>query len=366
MATNFTDFTRMPQPNNPLAELGNLIPNFATGLQAGAMPQRIRDEAQARALANAINQVRARYAEPMAQGALSLQQAQIQKALRAPNPQLSALEKALEGAARIKERYGADSSEAKLAQAYANRIAQGSNGVSMTIDPQTGQPIVQVGGQSGRGGSGGLQQIGNDIFVKPTIAAQTRQFNRIAGSETVEPYIENIIDKLPEFQTAKGRSKLKLAGLSNYLLGTDFDAPSRYASGMASISEAAEGLLNEFGLNATGENVSRMEHILTPQQGESKEGYKRRVKEQAARYLNNKRVAQNALSRGFKIGEIPTDSQDSGALANQQTVGLIEQWNAAHPNESDRVSISEVTEEANALGVSPEQFMRALINKGGL
>jgi hypothetical protein len=53
MAINFTDFSRAPILQNKFAEsLGNLFENFAQGQQIGALPQKLRDEAKQRELAN--------------------------------------------------------------------------------------------------------------------------------------------------------------------------------------------------------------------------------------------------------------------------------------------------------------------------
>lgn len=106
-------------------------------------------------------------------------QAQINKLLN-PEPKYNNLEKAMHGLARIKQQYGEGSNEAKQAEAYAQRIAQGSQGTSLTVDPQTGAVSFSQGGSS----RGGPQQAittdenGNQVIVqKPTTPVSTAQQN---------------------------------------------------------------------------------------------------------------------------------------------------------------------------------------------
>lgn len=124
-----------------------------------------------------------------------LLQAQIQKALRGPAPVMSNYEKAVEGIDRIEQKYGKDSQEAKEARSYASRLAQGSQGTSLMVDPQTGAVSFSQGGSSR---SGPQSQIvtddqGNKVLVsKPTQPVTTAQQKLSLANEARQYVSENL------------------------------------------------------------------------------------------------------------------------------------------------------------------------------
>ena len=281
------------------------LQNYGAFEEARFKPHTLAEQLLSAQLENKVKGVQAKYAEQMAQAQLAHQNALVDKARRGPAPVMNNLEKALEGTKRIIQKYGENSPEAQQAKAYVQRISQGSNGVTVGVDPDTGLPLVQIGGSGGRGSPGGkLYQTQNgEILAQPTGAQATNLQGRVVGAETVEPFINEVAETLPQFQNPKTKATSFAQGLSNAFLGSNYSLPSQQASGKAALKEASEGMLKSFGLNATGANREAMEEILTPTFGESPEGYKQRVTQQAEAFAKNKDYAKKSLRRGVSIGE---------------------------------------------------------------
>jgi len=182
---------------------------------------------------------------------------------------------------------------------------KGNNGITL-FDP-SGNPMVQIGGGSSAGGKGQggkiYQNEKGEQFQTPTNAVLTQMQNRVAGEALVEPYIKNMIETLPQFQSGLTQLKSIGEGVLNKWAGTDYDLPSQFAEGQASKGLAAEGMLRQFGLNATTENLKRMEDILTPQKGESEKGYERRAKRQSRDFISSKLKAQSIARSGINVKE---------------------------------------------------------------
>lgn len=198
-----------------------------------------------------------------------------------------------------------DSPYRKQVEQILSNKAAGTSGT--TVFGENGQPLVQIGGtKGGKGSSGGgvyLNQQTGEVTSLPTGSTATNLQGRIIGAENVEPFINEIVEKLPQFQSLPKRGQTYAQGLSNSLLGTNYIAPSELAGGEAAIKEASEGMIKSFGLNATGANRQAMEDILRPRFGESPSGYKNRVNGQLERFVENKELAKRTLRGGVKLNE---------------------------------------------------------------
>lgn len=272
---------------------------LSKGITAGMKPRSQAEELLGQMLGNKIKKNEVKYADQMAQADLALKNAQAQKAMQPAQAtgklaNLYRLRESLpEGDPRI----------AQVDEAIKNTIS-GSNGISIMTDPETGQQMIQIGGSSGKGNSGGktFQTASGEIVTQPTGNIASNLQKRIVGAETVEPFLNKIIETVPQFQDPKIRAKTYLQGLSNSFIGTDYRAPSIKATGKAAIKSASEGMLTQFGLNATGGNREAMEDILTPVEGESPNGYKQRVNDQLEEFIQNKKFSQRSLTRGISLG----------------------------------------------------------------
>lgn len=336
---------------------GDLVQAISRGFTMGNQPRSQAEALLHSAISNKLEGAKVPYADKLAKATLEHMNALTERANRPAQPALSNLEKAMAGQQRIEQMYGKGSPQAQAAQQYISRLAQGSGGISVSFDPDTGKPLVQIGGaQGGRGKGGGLYQTEEGEFLTPpTGAAASNLQQRVVGAETVAPYIKKVTESLPQFQNPKKRGETYLEGLSNAFIGTNYKAPSELAGGKAAIKEASEGMLKSFGLNATGENRRAMEHILQPMFGESEEGYRDRVSEQAQRYVENKKYAASSLRRGISIGNAPRES--TGEFTQRSASQLQEE----RQNDIDTAKAFETTPKmvlaARAAGVKNKQQM---------
>lgn len=287
MAINYPSFPKLGA--NELGGLGGI--DLANSIKSGLNNANLWQEAKYRPQF---------YKEELEQAPIKrkLMEAQTAAALR-PKPiagKISQLE-------QLRDRFEPGSKDyIKYDTALSNALA-GQNGITV-YDPQ-GNPMVQIGGGStGKGGAGGIYQSPTGKqYQTPTKATQTNLQQRIVGQELVEPYVQNMIKNLPQFQSNWTKAKSSLEGFANRNLGTNFDLPSKLQEGMASKGLAAEGMLKEFGLNATGKNLQRMEAILTPGEDESAEGYANRATRQAMNFLQTKLKAQEFSRSGVPVNE---------------------------------------------------------------
>ena len=260
-------------------------------------PKNLSEQLLAAQLANKINKPKAENAQLSFDTDIGYKQALTNQANRPPaitgeTAQLFALRDSLPA--------GADRD--KVDQIISLK-ARGSNGTTV-YDPKTGNPLVQIGGAFGKSGGGTfINPETGEATSQPTGSTATNLQQRIVGTETVKPYLNKIVETLPQFQNPLTQASLYGQKLANAFGGQNFPLPSQKASGKAAIKEASEGMLKSFGLNATGANRQAMEDILTPHFGESEQGYRDRVLEQAQAYVQNQQQAKQALTGGINLNQ---------------------------------------------------------------
>jgi hypothetical protein len=301
-------------PNAPYkSDWAQPMPDFGEalnkGIKRGFEPRAQAEELLGSMLKNKNEGIKSKYAEDLAKSTLALQAAQAEKARREPAPVLNNLEKAQAGYERAVALHGENSDAARDAKAYLTRIANGANGISVSYDPETGQPLVQIGGSGGRGQGGKLltNPATGETYSQPTSAVATNLQNRIIGEEQLQPILEDIMQKVPQFQSGWTRIASELEGIANEWApkswGVDFRLPSEHAGGTAALSKSAESMLKLYGLHANARNVQEVKNIITPEKGESAAGYKARVAEELEKYALSKRTAQSQLGHGVKVTE---------------------------------------------------------------
>lgn len=150
MAINFPNLPRFtPEEAGAMPDLQQAImQGLGNYMQMQTQPKQMAQDFLARQLQNKMLGTQAEYAEPTAQAQLNLLQAQAARARQPSVTGLSPLEKAISGMQRIKQQYGAESPEAKMAQDYASRLAAGPAGMSFGIDKE-GNVTFSQGGQAG-------------------------------------------------------------------------------------------------------------------------------------------------------------------------------------------------------------------------
>lgn len=172
MAFQFVNYAGLEPQGNPA--LRNLVDNLVKGFSAARLPIRTGQEEKQRELANQLSQYKVQYEPERQKLERSLTNARIQKALRPAQPSLSNFEKAMAGAERIKQQYGADSAEYALANQYVKRLSEGS-GTSLSVDPATGAVTFSQGGGSSRGGGQMVQLPDGTVVQRPTTPTTTAQ-----------------------------------------------------------------------------------------------------------------------------------------------------------------------------------------------
>jgi len=167
---------------------------------------------------------------------------------------------------------------------------------------------------STRAGAGGtyIDPETGEIVSTDTSTQSSRDQRAIAGADNIKQYVNKAIATLPQYQTAWQQGNVNYQKLSNFLLGTNYAGPSTQAEGKAAVQEAAEGFINSFGLNATGENVSRAVDILTPKFGESSQQAQARMQSQLQDFVDQENRAKARLQSGNPVGQNPPQQMGGG------------------------------------------------------
>lgn len=287
-----------------------LMKGFNTA-EAAVKPRSASEQLLGQMLMNKIRQPYAQNAQEDYETQRDYKRAMMQKAL---HPELTGETAQL---FRLRDSLPSGQDRDRVDQIIARKAA-GSAGTTV-FDPSTGNPLVQIGGQGGKSGGGTfINPATGEITSQPTGGTTTNLQGRVVGAEALKPYLEKVVDTLPQFQNPLTKASGYGQKISNAILGTDFPLPSEEAAGKAAIKEASEGMIKTFGLNATGANRHAMEQILKPRFGESPEGYASRVREQAEAYAKNQELAKSSLRGGIKLNpEQPTIKNVIGVPAGK-------------------------------------------------
>ena len=308
-------------PFRPTAEGTTGLPSREDIYKQMYMPRNMAEDLLAKQLKNKIDKVTSKYAEPTAQSDIAYKNAMAQKAL-----QPEKIGGQMANLYRLRETFPEGSKERNQIEQYISTLAQGTQGTSISFDPDTGQPMIQIGGsgRSGnRGGSGTYINQQGDITTQPTSATATNLQQKILGSETVEPIIKEVINTMPQFQSGWTNALSGTEGLANKWLGADFKLPSAKATGEAAIKKASEALVKQFGLNANASNRHAVETIVTPAPGESISGYKERLMKGLQDFVTAKQKNQEILRRGINIGKGVVPGQNNQAPMNNETTAHV-------------------------------------------
>ena len=286
--------------------------------EARTMPKKLAEELLQAQLKSKVDTAKAKYAEQNEAANLALTEANTNKANRLPELKLNNYDKAQQGYERFLQTHDANSQEAQDYKSYVDRVRQGSKGISITTDPETGVPLIQIGGSGGSGTKGGTlvqNPVTGQTYSTPTGAVSTSLQNRIIGEEQLKPIVENIIKTVPQFQSGWTKLQSKLEGGLNEWApkswGVDYDLPSQQQKGKALLSQSAESMVKLYGLHANARNVAEVKNILEPHEGESGQGYSRRVSEQIEQWAQAKKVAEGQLAHGIKVAKKTTNSTNN-------------------------------------------------------
>lgn len=171
---------------------------------------------------------------------------------------------------------------------------------------------------SSRSGAGGtyVDQGTGQVVSTDTSTQSSRDQRTIAGSDNMQAYL-NKLTTLPQYSTLKDQASLGAQKLSNYVMGSNYDAPSKQAEAEAAITSSAEGFINSFGLNATNENVNKAADIMRRKTGESNQGYKQRLQNQLSDFVAQERRAKDRLASGTDVTPKGLGAADIDRLASE-------------------------------------------------
>jgi hypothetical protein len=225
----------------------------------------------------------------------------------------------------LAQKYGENSPQVRAMDAAIDKAGRSGG---MTVYDANGNPIFQSGDAtvkdprfgSSRSGAGGtyIDPITGKKISTDTNSMTSTDQNSLAGAQRVTPIINEIIQTLPQFQTAKQRGIEKVEGVSNALLGTDYQKPSELALGEADISMAAEGLIKAYGLRVSDQALNMMKDAIKPKFGESPNGYKNRLVNTLNKISEFEGQSKERLSEGSEV-TAPLNSQPAGSqpVSNQ-------------------------------------------------
>lgn len=240
------------------------------------------------AFADAIAERQMRVQEEESPFKQALQQAQAQKAAR---PDVSSLEEAMAAQHRLASQYPEGSQERELAQAFVNKAAYGTQGTTV-FDPNTGQPIVQMGGG---GKPGGAFQVDGQTFVKPGKTTETALEKTILTGDVLDKKLGNIIENVSPFLGAQGEAKLKAAQFGGYLGAPGAETASKYAEGQADLNAVVEHIISATGLPKTNESSAMVLEMVQPQTGENAKTYSARMKKMQKELKQRATAAKKSL-----------------------------------------------------------------------
>ncbi len=273
----------------------------------------------------------------------ALDDPEVAKALAQSNPELyvklklaeraedkltSTTGKALHDREMIKKIYGENSPEYQLASQAAENAAAGKQGMQFVMDPETKQITVTQGGTGtgtsgilttgglikdtatgpGRGGGGATYTDPQTGAKYSTLTPQnvTEIQKQILAADNVADQLDVIIKNMPQFQSGWTQMMEKGAVQLNKWLGAGIDLPNQLALGKSAIKLAPESMLKNYGLRVTDKATQDMREALEPIEGETSDGYRRRVLGQLEAIKMRQQRGRDVLGSAISLDPVPS------------------------------------------------------------
>ncbi len=148
------------------------------------------------------------------------------------------------------------------------------------------------------------QRPGEAISI-PTESTKTAFQSSINAAERVAPQLERIADLAGPFLSLKGMADNQVDRVLNLVdPAGQRKLPAQYAKYQSILKAAPEALVKSYGLRPTNETIHRMQQIIEPYTGETKEQYKERILDQL-KAIQEEQVAipSRQLERGFELSK---------------------------------------------------------------
>jgi hypothetical protein len=153
---------------------------------------------------------------------------------------------------------------------------------------------------------GSTARVNNTEVSIPTGSTVTDIQSSINAVKRVTPKIERLADEAADFMTIKGNAKLFGQRIGNLFESKQFggELPSKYANFKANLKTVPESLVKAYGLNPTNETLDRMQGVVEPYIGETKDGYKNRVLNELENIKKEQvGVGSEQLRAGFPLND---------------------------------------------------------------
>lgn len=211
-----------------------------------------------------------------------------------------------------------------------NDQASGNPMAPMTTQPSPGGSRLVPATQGGLAGVAGkmtapysaeAQKPGTTFYDEgsgstvssPTSDLRTDLQKSINAALRVEPQLKALSDAASPFLTAGGLAEMNFERVKNFFkLGKEGKLPSQYAKFKSLIQSAPEALVKAYGLRPTNETIERMQKVIEPYYGETKDDYKLRILNTLQSIKDEQiGVSKEQLSQGFTVGETkPTQERN--------------------------------------------------------
>lgn len=300
---------------------------YQKSLAAKATPKKIANDLLAQQLGNRLKSIQADYAAPMQEAQLknisssiglknlqSMEHPLKMKMLEAQaahygQPSLNPMEKAIMGSERIKQMYGENSPQYNMAKDYANKIAQGSQGMQLSVDPETGAVNFSQGGSS-LGGNRQQQAIVDTPEGKKMIfKAGNQAMNSYQKSALANSAREYIAKNLEQPYLGSGANADILNDRLNYDKEKDPIKKKEIGDRLV-LAAVAEKIAPEYGsLQLSAQNVTPTVSSLHEQEKAIKQGWP----EALSIVVNNlPRELQKEAQRlhAIKLGDVSNAKND--------------------------------------------------------
>lgn len=175
--------------------------------------------------------------------------------------------------------FGEGSPQATQFKAYIDSLAN-KNGVQV-FDPETGQPLVQIGGSTSGGGRGGNQTYANpktgDVLSTLTPTMRTQLQKSVTTTPIVVQGMEDIANASSGTVGAWNLLKYGAASVANPVGVGGAETVANYHTAMDRITKNAEHLISINNLPRTNESFHKMIQIMTPHLNDSPKSYRLRI-----------------------------------------------------------------------------------------
>lgn len=192
-------------------------------------------------------------------------------------------------------------------QPQSSTSAQGSALIPATqggIQGIIGSKIAPFYAQSQKPGTAFVDPNSGNIISTPTNETVTAAQNAINAAKRVEPQLEKLADAAGPFLSAGGIVGNQFQRGWNLVFPNKAGKlPTQYAQFNSLLQSAPEALVKSYGLRPTNETIDRMQKVIEPYMGETKEQYKARILNQLEALRTEQiGVSQQQLSQGFNLG----------------------------------------------------------------